>query len=752
MKAIFHAVVVLLTAFVVAGYAAEPNYVKTTVVGVGTGTDNDGNLVSTDAVSITYTDGLGRTLQSKANSTMLKTSDNGVIPTDSKFLTICNFYDAAGRPEIVTKPFLTDGMNYVSGDFANTIIYELINQYLGYPRGEGENPYAYSQVKYLDDPLSQVCRSSVPGLENRLGSDGETAQWNFGVGADEKTINILVGTSNYSLSFKNGFITSTMTRESLDALYEYLLSHTNEFTGYIYSLSISRDACDKYKQVLKTIDGSSVKTAAQNTKTADGVTENYLVISESRYDILGNLLTEIPPSDNGTGSALINETKYQYNTLGQVIRKETPDGLIERYTYDDAGLLSETIYYYMLNGQEAVYSRPGLKNVYDAFGRLKNIIQMYTNASPVVEYFYDNTDELAVKTDLTVSINGLLPSLTNLKGRLAGVVNYDTRDRNKQVVDLLGYDDDGNVVVKYKIVPGLPIQKTELTYDIHGKKLTEKISAGKVVFEKIYKYDHLGRLIEIVPANNPEKSLVKYSFNGFGQLSEKKRNGNILTKYNYTIKDQVNNFENEKEIDATTKVKLFNESLLFKTDGNIESSAMEYNGYGNTLPVTLNYSYDNLNRLVSSTSTNASTYNSTYSYDDAGRIKSKVEGSVTLPEYIYYSGTSRLKKAKESLSSYDYLYDKFGNLVVDKKKNMIIEYDWRNLPIRFCFYTTIPETVLPDSKGDYFIQENGVMYSSDVYSYMDEKASSSSTVRLLKTVSMLYDASGNRVLKVESDM
>jgi YD repeat-containing protein len=704
-------------------------------------------------VSITYADGLGRTLQSKANSTMLKTSDNGVIPTDSKFLTTCNFYDAAGRPEITTKPFLSDGINFVNGDFENTIIYELINQYLGYPRGEGENPYAYSQVKYLDDPLSQVSRSSVPGLENRLGSEGETAQWNFGVGTENITIPVQVGPSTFTFSLKDGFITSNMTRESLAALYEYLLSHTNKFTSYTHSLSISRDAGGKYTQVLKAVDGSSVKTAIKNTKMANGVNENYLVISESRYDILGNLLTEIPPTDMGSATAtLINDTKYQYNTLGQVIRRETPDGLIERYTYDDAGLLSETIYYYMLNGQEAVYSRPGLKNVYDAFGRVKHIIQMYTNASPVVEYFYDNTDELVVKTDLEISVNGLLPSLTNLKGRLACVINYDTRDRQKQVVDLLGYDDDGNVAVKYKIVPGLPIQKTEFTYDIHGKKLTEKISAGKVAFEKIYKYDSLGRLIEIVPSNNPTKSLVKYSFNALGQLTEKKRNGNIVTKYSYTIKDQVNNFENEKEIDPTTKVKLFSESLLFKTDGNIESSAMEYNGYGNTLPVTLNYSYDNLNRLVTSTSANASAYNSTYTYDDAGRIKSKVEGSVTLPEYIYYSGTSRLKKAKESLASYDYLYDKFGNLVVDKKKNIIIEYDWRNLPIRFCFYTTIPETVLPDSKGDYFIQENGVTYSSDVYSYMDEKASSSSTVRLLKTVSMLYDASGNRVLKVESDM
>ncbi len=750
MKAIFHAVVVLLATFVVAGYAAEPNYVKTTVVGIGT--DDNGNQNSTDMVSITYTDGLGRTLQSKANSTMLKTSDNGVIPIGSKFLTTCNFYDAAGRPEITTKPFLTDVLSYTSGDF-ESVNNSLQQQYIAY-NALGDNEYAYSQVKYLDDPLSQVSRSSVPGLNNRLGSDGETAQWNFGVGTENISIPVQVGPSSFTFSLKDGFITSNMTRESLDALYEYLLSHTNKFTSYTHSLSISRDAGGKYTQVLKAVDGSSVKTAVKNMKMVNGVNENYLVISESKYDILGNLLTEIPPSDNGTGTALINQTKYQYNTLGQVIRKETPDGLIERYTYDDAGLLSETVYYYMLNGQETIYSRPGLKNVYDAFGRLKNIIQMYTDASPVVEYFYDNTDELAAKTDLAISINGLLPSLTNLKGRIAGVINYDTRDRNKQVIDLFGYDDDGNVVVKYKIVPGLPIQKTEFTYDIHGKKLTEKISAGKVAFEKIYNYDSLGRLIEIVPANNPQKSLVKYSFNDLGQLYEKRRNGNILTKYSYTIKDQVNNFENEKEVDATMKVKLFGESLEFRNDGNISSSAMEYNGYGNASPlqVTLSYSYDDLNRLVSSTSTNASTYSSTYSYDDAGRLKSKAEGSVTLPEYIYYSGTSRLKKAKQSLASFDYLYDKSGNLVVDFKKKMVIEYDWRNLPIRFYFYTMIPETVLPDSKGDYIIQENGVTYSTDLYSHMDEKANTSSNVRLLKTVSILYDASGNRVLKVESDM
>jgi len=168
-------------------------------------------------------------------------------------------------------------------------------------------------------------------------------------------------------------------------------------------------------------------------------------------------------------------------------------------------------------------------------------------------------------------------------------------------------------------------------------------------------------------------------------------------------------------------------------------------------PISQIYNYDNLNRLTNvSTDSGTPQYKCSYQYDDVGRIQKKVEGSSDLSGYDYYTKTSRLKKAKLTSTGKDYLYSATGNLVVDKLKKMTICYDYRNLPIKYSFYDTIPAAIDANSKGDCKITNaDASEYVNSLEKYMDEQVVAG-TVHLLSSVVMLYDADGNRVLKIEN--
>ena len=38
------------------------------------------------------------------------------------------------------------------------------------------------------------------------------------------------------------------------------------------------------------------------------------------------------------------------------------------------------------------------------------------------------------------------------------------------------------------------------------------------------------------------------------------------------------------------------------------------------------------------------------------------------------------------MSSNDYIYDFNGNMIFDRSKQMSVQYDWRNMPVKFSFY------------------------------------------------------------------
>jgi hypothetical protein len=87
----------------------QPNSVQTTTY------DVDGN--GSDVVTTEYSDGLGRSIQSK-----LKISDtiiSGVAEPRDRVT--CTFYDDAGRPEYTTKSFVDREYTWVAAEFPRTL-------------------------------------------------------------------------------------------------------------------------------------------------------------------------------------------------------------------------------------------------------------------------------------------------------------------------------------------------------------------------------------------------------------------------------------------------------------------------------------------------------------------------------------------------------------------------------------------------------------------------------------------------------
>ncbi|NLE02935.1 MAG: hypothetical protein GX640_23955 [Fibrobacter sp.] len=734
--------------------AVEPNYIRTTVYKVGKDGTTDANLTTT-----TYSDGLGRQLQTKV----------GIA--DDKDLTICTFYDAAGRPFISTKPFI---------DQANTGLYlpgtlEQINasasqnssagplraQYASYDENNDGDPKAYSKTFYSDDPTGRIIRSVAIGDKYQGNSSADevkrsTQVWVFGMKRVEQEINC----STYKVKVKNGFITSfsdqTKVALILDILEDQFLTDIPFEPDHF--LTVTKDPNGNLTQELKDGLGRTVATRADPAGRSD------VIIAEYEYDISGNLIKELPPksdpednSEDGSennSKQLLEPTTYTYNTLGQLERKDGPDCGPVEYTYDKSGnLIGSKIF---RRGVQPAQVAREMKYIYDAFNRLTStqVLSINRNGIPfydnVIENIYDSFESLSGNEKRYNIPAGLLneKNLRNTKGNLvASIASNRINGITYFVVDLFDYNEENQIATKYKIIPGIPgIQKISYEYDLQGKVLKETFSCGSELQVKNYQYDKFGQL-QSLKHNNEE--FVSYNYNELMQLDRK--NLPMLqtpehVDYKYTLQDQL-----EKIIHSGANA--FQEILGYDNDwsGNIQKTDFTYKNGNTTKPYNLSYVYDKTGRLTN-VNTSDNNFKSEYGHDNVGHLKMKKEGQLSNnDDYSYYTGTNRLKKAKSQNGGL-YIYDEYGNCVIDMSKKMVTLYDWRDMPASFRFYRSIPageETgskIKPDSRGTYKINDARITADLEGYCLW---AAQRGEMELISTVYMLYDASGNRVLKIE---
>jgi YD repeat-containing protein len=729
-------------------FGQDPNYVKTNVY------TND---VTDDSVqtTTTYSDGLGRKIQ-----TRLELGDN-------KARIAGTLYDEAGNPTVTTLPFKISTTSY-PGFFDGNIVTAA--------QADLNDDYPYNEVQYKPDPLANVDRAGAPGLDFSLDGYNFSKTWNFSTALGRGDVFI----------DDNGFILETALLDPMTRL--DLIDGQKICTGTpTHFLTVTKGPNGDYTQQLKDLFGNTISTCSMKN-----------IMANYEYDLLGRVIKEIPPDATAARAVDNNRaTKYEYDKQGRLTSKTTPDGGLVKFVYDDKNrlvasqnakqratdaALAFTVYLYDDLGRNYAigdnlslntFSDAGavdwaigilavrVRRIYDDPGQLQNSDVLGSVYTP--QYFSSNYASLTNTTGRLVAEIGYLTDY-------AGVPGSDVFFR-RVTVDIYSYDDEGNVISKIKRVPGMSgFWLFSYSYDRQGNLKTYQFTkdergGGAPGFQQnpiVFDRDRQGRVQTVFSGSNP---FILNEFDDYGRLVTKHFGTDVTAEA--TTADKVNYAYDIRNwpLSIASSNQIFSEWLAYadnhllngqtvlgmtpQYNGNIAAAQYAYNQADVNPPITgiVNYNYDEVNRLtdVVNVSNPTQFQNEEITYKADGRIDTKVKSSgaiptVDIPTYQYYENKNQLNKIDHKKDQdNNYIYDPNGNMVLDFSKKMLVEYDWRDMPVKYKFFDQIPTSILTGDVSSLWHDLEGSITSPLVPGHG----------KVVSEVDMNYDASGNRVTKRE---
>ncbi|MEN0049551.1 MAG: RHS repeat-associated core domain-containing protein [Bacteroidota bacterium] len=247
-----------------------------------------------------------------------------------------------------------------------------------------------------------------------------------------------------------------------------------------------------------------------------------------------------------------------------------------------------------------------------------------------------------------------------------------------------------------------------------------------VTIQERYDYDHIGRLLRTYhQINNEDEQLIcENSYNERDELQQKRlgvddnmsENNDALQEvdYNYNIRGwltKINELNDANDLFAMELKYTENIAGNFNNDINYNGNitAVEWKFQSDANSKIYSYEYDDLNRLTTAvygehdgtSFLNKNRYNSAYSYDENGNIltlerKGRIQNNVfaTVDDMIYsYFDDGRLEQIEETSEETrgfktiadgdigQYQYDLNGNMTNDDHKDIVVGYNYLNLPI-----------------------------------------------------------------------
>lgn len=278
------------------------------------------------------------------------------------------------------------------------------------------------------------------------------------------------------------------------------------------------------------------------------------------YDQAGNLIQTVPPAGvlrisnsttlasvisnrNSDGSAVIPshnlKTNYEFNSLNQLIKQNTPDGGQSKFWYDNLGRLvvSQNAKQYAMSPKAYSYT------IFDALGRIREVGQLQNSTTMTVAIAFDQTNlgtfiNAVSKTEVTRSIydltSGSFPSSThfvqqNLRSRVSSIQYFPTLGSG------LG-------------ASGTYTQAVHYTYDIHGnvdvllRELPALSAIGQDFKSVIYKYDLVSGNVNQVLYQYGQVDMFahKYIYDADNRVTEAYTSHDLLqwdrdAQYNYYL-------------------------------------------------------------------------------------------------------------------------------------------------------------------------------------------------------------------------
>ena len=452
---------------------------------------------------------------------------------------------------------------------------------------------------------------------------------------------------------------------------------------------------------------------------ANGAEESYL------YDSCDRIIS----STNVYGGV----TTYGYDYLGRNTSVQDPQGNTTTYTYNDRGNVASVTdalnntysFTYDNNGNQTSVTYPNgstFSNTYDARGRMTSQSDAYGNTTT---YSYDDMDRLVSVTD---ALNGTWSYAYDSMGNIISVTDANgntttyTYDLNGQVTSVTNaagntstttYDQYGRVVSSSDF-GGI---FTEYTYDSMDRVATAT-TAGETTS---YTYDAVGNLVSV----EDPTGTITYTYNADGFLSSVTNARGESISYSYNEGGQIESISIDGQ---TISYGYDNMGRLISVTDSEGTTSYTYDAVGNrtstTYPngVVTTYGYNSINALVSEVTTDSddnviASYTYTigsngerlsctelgrtveYSYDELERLTSEtvtVGSEVSVTTYTYDSNSNRLSMNRDGeVTNYtynslnqitqagdvSYTWDNAGNLVSQSRNGVIAAtytYDCHN--------------------------------------------------------------------------
>jgi RHS repeat-associated protein len=418
------------------------------------------------------------------------------------------------------------------------------------------------------------------------------------------------------------------------------------------------------------------------------------------YDPTGRVVTEEDARHNrtrheydGAGreirvtDALGHVTIFSYDANGNRLSVTDAKGQTTRYEYDDSDNRTRVVFHDQ-SEELTVYDALGqpiartdqagktTRSVYDALGRLKRV-----------------TDALGQATTYTYNELSLLTSQTDANDHTTRF-EYDRMGRRTKRI--------------------LPLSMSEVyAYDATGRLASRTDFRGKTT---TYGYDAAGRLTTQTPDPSLGQPAVTFTYTPTGRRKTM-ADASGLTTYTYDARDRLAS----KQTPQGTLI------YTYDSVGNL-TSLRSSNADG----VSVNYTYDALNRLDMVVDNRLADGTTAYAYDVVGNLESMTYGNGVRTAYTYDSinRLTGLTSGKvTTIAGYTYTLGPAGNrLSVTEQNGRAVSYAYDTL------YRLTEETIAGDPSGT---ADGTVNYSYDA---VGNRLARSSTSPAVAAQNFTYDA------------
>lgn len=430
-----------------------------------------------------------------------------------------------------------------------------------------------------------------------------------------------------------------------------------------------------------------------------------------------------------------NETRFEYNPRGFLIKTVNAENGITLYDYDRAGRKIKEVSPKNYVAGKTIDEMNRKEIVYDSMGRVKSNIDIYKD--PVTSTW---------QTVYALSFK------------------YDSLGNKVKELDALGYDSGAGATIDEKILSGYG---TEYTYNLAGRVVTvaDPVSQDRALsYSQKYEYDGIGRKIS---ETNARGVITGYSYDQASNLVEtyvKKAAGSNPVTLQRNTYDLVGRLLTQKDGNGNTtqfEYNAFNKvrKTIYPGDSTLPSNTVsnQYNKVGRVKKVSdstgkiSSYDYDNQGNVLDYTQNDIT---SSSRYDKNGNKRFYTDGNGYTTEYKYDGlnrKTDEIYTVQGVSKTTRYEYDGNGNLIktIDWQNNPFTNvYD----PLNRLVQKSDPYTVIQKleyNRSNLQIKSYDALNNLTQFSYDKNNRLITTTDPVGNTTSQSYDDVGN--VRTETD-